>query len=58
MSEIAGGAALLASAGDALQLAEVLATALDMSDDERARWRGARAREQRSSPGTLRSPST
>jgi glycosyltransferase involved in cell wall biosynthesis len=45
MSEIAGGAALLASAGDALQLAEVLATALDMSDDERARW-ARRARER------------
>jgi len=41
----AGDAALLASAGDALQLAEVLATALDMSDDERARW-ARRARER------------
>jgi glycosyltransferase involved in cell wall biosynthesis len=45
MSEIAGDAALLASAGDALQLAEVLATTLDMSDDERARW-ARRARER------------
>jgi glycosyltransferase involved in cell wall biosynthesis len=37
MSEIAGDAALLARAGDANDLADVIMTALDMSDDERAR---------------------
>jgi glycosyltransferase involved in cell wall biosynthesis len=43
MSEIAGDAALLAPAGDALQLADAITKALTMSDDERA----ARARESR-----------
>ena len=37
MSEIADDAALLARAGDANDLADVITTALDMSDDERAR---------------------
>jgi glycosyltransferase involved in cell wall biosynthesis len=48
MSEIAGDAALLARAGDAGQLADVLETALAMNDAERARFalRGrARAEE-------------
>jgi glycosyltransferase involved in cell wall biosynthesis len=47
MSEIAGGAALLARAGDAQQLADVLTTALAMSGDERAQFsRTARARAE------------
>jgi glycosyltransferase involved in cell wall biosynthesis len=44
MSEIAGGAALLARAGDATQLAEVLTTALELNDVERS----ARATHSRS----------
>jgi glycosyltransferase involved in cell wall biosynthesis len=47
MSEVAGDAALLARAGDAQQLAELLTTALDMNDEERAlRARLARARAE------------
>jgi len=47
MSEIAGGAALLARAGDAEQLADVLTSALSMSDEDRARHaRIARARAE------------
>jgi glycosyltransferase involved in cell wall biosynthesis len=45
MSEIAGDAALLARAGDAQQLAELLTTALDMNADERVR-RAQRARSR------------
>jgi glycosyltransferase involved in cell wall biosynthesis len=45
MSEIAGDTALLARAGDAPQLAEVLTTALEMSDAERA-LRAQRARSR------------
>ena len=45
MSEIAGDAALLARAGDAVQLAEVLTHALESSDDQRAA-RSRRARER------------
>jgi glycosyltransferase involved in cell wall biosynthesis len=37
MSEIAGDAALLCAAGDATQLAEVITTALEMDDEQRAR---------------------
>ena len=47
MSEIAGDAALLARAGDAVQLAEVITIALTLSDDERAlRRQHARARAE------------
>jgi glycosyltransferase involved in cell wall biosynthesis len=47
MSEVAGGAALLARAGDAEQLVDVLMTALAMSDAERAAFSGtARARAE------------
>jgi glycosyltransferase involved in cell wall biosynthesis len=47
MSEIAGDAALLAPAGDAIELAQVLTTALTMSDDERAlQARHSRARAE------------
>ena len=47
MSEIAGDAALLARAGDAVQLAGVLTSALTMSDDQRAaQSRRARARAE------------
>jgi glycosyltransferase involved in cell wall biosynthesis len=47
MSEIAGGAALLAGAGDAEQLADVLTTALAMSDAQRAEAaRNGRARAE------------
>ena len=59
MSEIAGDAALLARAGDADQLADVLTTALAMSDAERAAFaRSADARAPRCSRGTHRSPNT
>jgi glycosyltransferase involved in cell wall biosynthesis len=47
MSEIAGDAALLARAGDAVQLAAVLTSAITLSDDERARRaRRSRARAE------------
>lgn len=47
MSEIAGDAALLAPAGDPVQLADVLTTAITMSDDERAlRSRHSRSRAE------------
>jgi glycosyltransferase involved in cell wall biosynthesis len=47
MSEIAGDAALLAPAGDVSQLAELLTTALDMSDAERdLRAKRSRARAE------------
>ena len=47
MSEIAGDAALLARAGDAEQLADVLTTALAMSDAQRAEAaRNGRARAE------------
>jgi glycosyltransferase involved in cell wall biosynthesis len=47
MSEIVGDAALLARAGDASQLAEMLTSALDMNDDERVpHARRARARAE------------
>lgn len=47
MSEIAGDAAMLARAGDAVQLAERLTSALDQNDEERAlRARRARARAE------------
>lgn len=47
MSEIAGDAAMLARAGDAAELAEVLTTALELSDAERVlRSQRARARAE------------